>query len=343
MSLPHGGGSSARLRERVPQRCARGPNAARRESDSRHVRNTAFRREPDHLHRCHPHQPNGSGSRRGTSIACTGEPQARCGAARPPETSRTTGRWPDTHAFSTPTLSPSRRSTDHAPPSVSFRRATTHCISRGGTTSRYDDIYNGFAVRKGRFDRVVKRDHEALGLGSGSRYQLRWGVDLMVSRGVAGFGCSTFTSSRSVSARVSPNPVQSLAVRLPGRSGHSKHGSTPAGARACRSWCLGISTARSIATDTAIICGPPSTTATRRGSRSTGCPRAATLPAGEARLAISVTPSTSSSSALGHGSGSTRRHFARSYGPVRTRMHGMACRRITVRLRWTSIDSRMPE
>ena len=47
---------------------------------------------------------------------------------------------------------------------------------------RYDDIYNGFAVRKGSFDRVVKRDHEALGLGSGSRYQLRWGVDLMVSR-----------------------------------------------------------------------------------------------------------------------------------------------------------------
>ena len=47
---------------------------------------------------------------------------------------------------------------------------------------RYDDIYNGFAVRKGRFDHVVKRDHEALGLGSSSRYQLRWGVDLMVSQ-----------------------------------------------------------------------------------------------------------------------------------------------------------------
>ena len=52
----------------------------------------------------------------------------------------------------------------------------------GRYDSRYDDIYNGFAVRKGRFDRVVKRDHEALGLDSGSRYQLRWGVDLMVSR-----------------------------------------------------------------------------------------------------------------------------------------------------------------
>ena len=47
---------------------------------------------------------------------------------------------------------------------------------------RYDDIYNGFAVRKGWFDRVVKRDLEALGLRSGSRHQLRWGVDLMVSR-----------------------------------------------------------------------------------------------------------------------------------------------------------------
>ena len=52
----------------------------------------------------------------------------------------------------------------------------------GRHDSRYDDIYNGFAVRKGTFDRVVKRDHEALGLGSGSRYQLRWGVDLLVSK-----------------------------------------------------------------------------------------------------------------------------------------------------------------
>ena len=52
----------------------------------------------------------------------------------------------------------------------------------GRYDSRYDDIYNGFAVRKGRFDQVVKRDHEALGLGTSSRYQLRWGVDLMVSR-----------------------------------------------------------------------------------------------------------------------------------------------------------------
>ena len=52
----------------------------------------------------------------------------------------------------------------------------------GRYDSRYDDIYNGFAVRKGRFDQVVKRDHEALGLDSNARYQLRWGVDLMVSR-----------------------------------------------------------------------------------------------------------------------------------------------------------------
>ena len=48
---------------------------------------------------------------------------------------------------------------------------------------RDDDIYNGFAVRKGRFERVEKRDHEALGLGNpGARYQLRWGVDLTVRR-----------------------------------------------------------------------------------------------------------------------------------------------------------------
>ena len=52
----------------------------------------------------------------------------------------------------------------------------------GRYDARYDDIYNGFAVRKGVFDQVAKHDHEALGLGSGSRYQLRWGVDLMVSR-----------------------------------------------------------------------------------------------------------------------------------------------------------------
>ena len=52
----------------------------------------------------------------------------------------------------------------------------------GRYDSRYDDIYNGFAVRKGRFDQVAKRDHEALGLGSSSRYQLRWGVDLMLAR-----------------------------------------------------------------------------------------------------------------------------------------------------------------
>ena len=47
---------------------------------------------------------------------------------------------------------------------------------------RYDDIYNGFAVRKGRFDRVEKRDFEPLGLTSRGRYHLRWGVDLEVSR-----------------------------------------------------------------------------------------------------------------------------------------------------------------
>ena len=52
----------------------------------------------------------------------------------------------------------------------------------GRYDSRYDDIYVGFAVRKGRFGRVVKRDLPALGLGAGSRYELRWGVDLTVRR-----------------------------------------------------------------------------------------------------------------------------------------------------------------
>ena len=52
----------------------------------------------------------------------------------------------------------------------------------GRYDSRYDDIYNGFAVRKGRFERVERRDYEALGLGSEARYQLRWGVDLTVRR-----------------------------------------------------------------------------------------------------------------------------------------------------------------
>ena len=50
----------------------------------------------------------------------------------------------------------------------------------GRYDSRYDDIYVGFAVRKGRFDQVIKRDHPALGIGAGSRYELRWGVDLTV-------------------------------------------------------------------------------------------------------------------------------------------------------------------
>ena len=50
----------------------------------------------------------------------------------------------------------------------------------GRVDSRYDDIYNGFAVRRGRFDRVVRRDEPALGIGAGSRYELRWGVDLAV-------------------------------------------------------------------------------------------------------------------------------------------------------------------
>ena len=53
----------------------------------------------------------------------------------------------------------------------------------GRYDSRYDDIYVGFAVRKGRFDRVVRRDVPALGIGSGSRYELRWGVDLTVRSG----------------------------------------------------------------------------------------------------------------------------------------------------------------
>ena len=52
----------------------------------------------------------------------------------------------------------------------------------GRYDSRYNDIYTGFAVRNGRFDLVEKRDHDALGLASSSRYQLRWGVDLTVVR-----------------------------------------------------------------------------------------------------------------------------------------------------------------
>ena len=52
----------------------------------------------------------------------------------------------------------------------------------GRYDSRYDDIYNGFAVRKGRFDRVIKRDHPALGGAPSDRYPLRWGVDLTVFR-----------------------------------------------------------------------------------------------------------------------------------------------------------------
>ena len=72
----------------------------------------------------------------------------------------------------------------------------------GRHDTRYDDIYNGFAVRKGVFDRVVKRDHEALGLGSGFALPAPLGRR---PHGFAGraerFGFSTSISSRSASTR----------------------------------------------------------------------------------------------------------------------------------------------
>ena len=52
----------------------------------------------------------------------------------------------------------------------------------GREDPRYDGIYTGFAVRKGRFDEVVSRPYKSLGLGSNSRYQPRWGADLTVRR-----------------------------------------------------------------------------------------------------------------------------------------------------------------
>ena len=195
----------------------------------------------------------------------------------------------------------------------------------GRYDSRYDDIYNGFAVRKGRFDQIVKRDHEALGLDSNARYQLRWGVDLMVSREDEGFGCSTSISSRSVSARVWRTPAAGTAASSPGRSRPSKHGSTPAGARGCRSWCWAISTAPWTGTGRAITCGAPSTTVTRRGWGCTGCRRVATRPAGAGRHAITAIRSTSSCSARTPGSGWTRGPSGRSSGPMRTRTRAAGC------------------
>ena len=131
---------------------------------------------------CRPRRRSGSGSRAGTSTCCTGEPAGRCGAARSPGARATT----DTLA---------RYARDLNADVIAFQevngpRAAVRVFPArdydlhfsGRHDSRYDDIYNGFAVRKGRFDRVVKRDHPALGLGSGTRYELRWGVDLTVRR-----------------------------------------------------------------------------------------------------------------------------------------------------------------
>lgn len=48
--------------------------------------------------------------------------------------------------------------------------------------NRTDRIYTGFAVRKGVFDSVERRDYEALGLPDGRGRSLRWGTELRVER-----------------------------------------------------------------------------------------------------------------------------------------------------------------
>ena len=109
----------------------------------------------------------------------TGGALWRGAAARSPEDYRTLARYAralDADVIAFQEVNGPRAATRVFPP----RDYDLHFSGRHDT--RYDDIYNGFAVRKGTFDRVVKRDHEALGLGSRSRHQLRWGVDLMVSK-----------------------------------------------------------------------------------------------------------------------------------------------------------------
>ena len=209
----------------------------------------------------------------------------------------------------------------------------------GRYDSRYDDIYNGFAVRKGRFDRVVKRDHESLGLGSTSRYQFCAGASTSRSRRtVESFACSTSISSRSASARASGVRAAGRAGRSLGRSSRWRRGLTLAGAKACRSWCWGTSTARWTATGSATTCGPQSPMTIHRESCFTACRQAATSPAGEARHVIFATPSTSSCSARGPGSEWMQGPSGRWSGPTRTRTPVGACLRITVLSRSISSD-----
>ena len=109
----------------------------------------------------------------------TGGALWRGAAARSPEDYRTLARYArvlDADVIAFQEVNGPRAAARVFPP----RDYDLHFSSR--YDARYDDIYNGFAVRKGAFDEVVKRDHEALGLRAGSRYQLRWGVDLMVAR-----------------------------------------------------------------------------------------------------------------------------------------------------------------
>ena len=77
----------------------------------------------------------------------------------------------------------------------------------GRHDSRYNDIYNGFAVRKGKFDQVAKRDHEALGLDTPAPATSSVGASSSRYRRTDGdFACSTSTSSRSAFSKSLRSP-----------------------------------------------------------------------------------------------------------------------------------------
>ena len=185
----------------------------------------------------------------------------------------------------------------------------------GRYDARYDDIYNGFAVRKGTFDQVVKRDHEALGLGSGSRYQLRWGVDLTVSRDGRKLRllnvhlkskcfAKSLTNPRSRACRTLARQVEPLEAWIDARWREG-----------VRSWCWGTSTASWTGMGSATTCGQQSPTTILRDLSSIGCRQAVTRRAGEVPNGTIASQSTSSCSVRAPGNRWTQGPSGRSSGP----------------------------
>ena len=224
---------------------------------------------------------------------------------------------------------------------VSFLPATMNSISPDATTRATPTSTTDSRYARGGFDQVVKRDYEPLGLATGSRYQLRWGVDLLVSGDGRRLRLLNVHLKSKCFSKSLRSPRSRSCRTLARRPSRSRHGLTRVGARVRRSWCWEISTVKWTDTASATICGPPSRTATLRDSSSTGCLRAATRPAGEGPRVTTATQSISSCSAHAHGCGWTHHPSDKSSGPMRMRTRAAACPPITVRSPWISRDYRI--